>query len=82
MGTIRIGTRDSRLAIWQAAEVQKHLLEHGHHSELVYIKSEGDLDLALERELPLGGGGRPGPGRDVEDRVDSVVALDDHHLAA
>src|SRR5688500_9192463 len=46
MATIRIGTRDSRLAIWQASEVQKLLLEHGHHSALVYIKSEGDLDLA------------------------------------
>lgn len=42
---IRIGTRESRLAIWQATEVQKFLLEHGYHSELVYIKSEGDLDL-------------------------------------
>jgi hydroxymethylbilane synthase len=42
---LRIGTRESRLAIWQATEVQKLLLEHGHHSELVYIKSEGDLDL-------------------------------------
>jgi hydroxymethylbilane synthase len=42
---IRIGTRESRLAIWQATQVQKLLLENGHHSELVYIKSEGDLDL-------------------------------------
>jgi len=42
---IRIGTRDSRLAIWQATEVQKCLLSNGHHAELVYIKSEGDLDL-------------------------------------
>jgi hydroxymethylbilane synthase len=42
---IRIGTRDSRLAIWQASQVQKQLLDIGHHSELVYIKSEGDLDL-------------------------------------
>ncbi|HUQ65583.1 MAG TPA: hydroxymethylbilane synthase [Flavitalea sp.] len=42
---LRIGTRESRLAIWQATEVQKLLLNHGHHSELVYIKSEGDLDL-------------------------------------
>src|SRR5687768_14996039 len=42
---LRIGTRDSRLAIWQATEVQKLLLANGHHSELVYIKSEGDLDL-------------------------------------
>jgi hydroxymethylbilane synthase len=43
---IRIGTRESRLAIWQASEVQKQLLAVGHHSELVYIKSEGDLDLS------------------------------------
>lgn len=43
---IRIGTRESRLAVWQAGEVQKRLLEYGHHSELVYIKSEGDIDLA------------------------------------
>ncbi len=42
---LRIGTRESRLAIWQASEVQKKLLEHGYHSELVYIKSEGDIDL-------------------------------------
>lgn len=42
---IRIGTRDSRLAIWQATEVQKHLSKSGIDSELVYIKSEGDIDL-------------------------------------
>lgn len=43
---IRIGTRESPLALWQASEVQKLLLANGHHSELVYIKSEGDLDLS------------------------------------
>ena len=42
---IRIGTRESRLAVWQASEVQKHLLTHGYHAELVYIKSEGDIDV-------------------------------------
>ncbi len=42
---VRIGTRESPLALWQATEVQKLLLAKGHHSELVYIKSEGDLDL-------------------------------------
>jgi hydroxymethylbilane synthase len=42
---IRIGTRESRLAIWQATEVQKLLLSHGLHSELVYIRSDGDIDL-------------------------------------
>src|SRR5690606_17197093 len=44
--TIRIGTRESRLAIWQATEVQKHLAADGVHSELVYIKSEGDIDTS------------------------------------
>ena len=43
--SLRIGTRESRLAIWQATEVQKLLLADGCHSELVYIKSEGDIDL-------------------------------------
>lgn len=43
---IRIGTRDSQLAVWQATEVQKLLAAHGYVSELVYIKSEGDLDLS------------------------------------
>ncbi len=43
---IRIGTRDSRLAIWQATEVQKYLSAAAVNTELVYIKSEGDIDLA------------------------------------
>jgi len=42
---IRIGTRDSELALWQAKAVQ-HQLEHlGHKTELVPVKSEGDLTL-------------------------------------
>lgn len=42
---IRIGTRESQLAVWQATEVKKLLAQNGFASELVYIKSEGDLDL-------------------------------------
>jgi hydroxymethylbilane synthase len=41
---LRIGTRDSQLAVWQATWVQDLLKKHGVSSELVYIKSEGDLD--------------------------------------
>lgn len=41
---LRIGTRDSQLAVWQATWVQNLLKEKGQASELVYIKSEGDLD--------------------------------------
>jgi len=42
---IRIGTRDSQLAIWQATRVQELLAQFHFPSELVYIKSEGDIDL-------------------------------------
>ena len=45
MGKIRIGTRESQLAIWQATEVKNLLAKNGHESELVFIKSEGDIDL-------------------------------------
>ncbi len=41
----RIGTRDSQLAVWQATLVQDLLKQHGIESELVLVKSEGDLDL-------------------------------------
>ena len=41
---IRIGTRESQLAVWQAMTVQQLLLATGIESELVYIKSEGDTD--------------------------------------
>ncbi|HEY4148854.1 MAG TPA: hydroxymethylbilane synthase [Chitinophagaceae bacterium] len=43
--SIRIGTRESQLAVWQASLVQQLLKAAGIESELVYIKSEGDIDL-------------------------------------
>lgn len=42
---IRIGTRDSELASWQAKQVAQKLEELGHATELIFVKSEGDLDL-------------------------------------
>jgi hydroxymethylbilane synthase len=42
---IRIGTRESQLALWQANRVKQLLQYHGVNAELVHIKSEGDLDL-------------------------------------
>jgi hydroxymethylbilane synthase len=42
--TIKIGTRESQLAVWQATLVQSLLSKNGIPSELVYIKSEGDVD--------------------------------------
>lgn len=42
---IRIGTRESQLAVWQATLVKDLLQKAGYSSELVFIKSEGDTDL-------------------------------------
>lgn len=42
---LKIGTRDSELAVWQATLVQNQLAAHHIASELVYIKSDGDIDL-------------------------------------
>ena len=41
---IKIGTRESQLAVWQATLVQNLLHKNNIASELVYIKSEGDID--------------------------------------
>ncbi|MAZ26729.1 MAG: hydroxymethylbilane synthase [Cytophagaceae bacterium] len=43
--TIRIGTRDSELALWQANTVKNKLENLGYTSELVPVKSTGDLIL-------------------------------------
>lgn len=43
--TIRIGTRDSELALWQAHTVQKKLQDLGYKTEIVAVKSQGDLLL-------------------------------------
>ncbi len=45
MKPIKIGTRESELAVWQATQVQTLLKEKGFSSELIYIKSEGDIDI-------------------------------------
>ena len=43
--TIRIGTRDSELALWQAHTVQRKLEALGYDTELISVKSTGDLIL-------------------------------------
>ncbi len=42
---IRIGTRDSELALWQAKTVQQQLEYLGHKTEIIPVKSTGDLVL-------------------------------------
>ena len=47
--TLRIGTRDSELALWQAKKVQTLLENFGYTTSLVPVKSQGDLSL----DIPL-----------------------------
>lgn len=42
---IRIGTRDSELALWQAHTVEKKLNDLGYTTEIIAVKSEGDIIL-------------------------------------
>ena len=46
MNTIRIGTRDSELALWQAKTVQNQLKTLGYSTEIVSTKSHGDIELS------------------------------------
>ena len=43
--TIRIGTRDSELALWQAHTVEKKLNDLGYKTKIVAVKSTGDIIL-------------------------------------
>lgn len=42
---IRIGTRDSELALWQAHTVEKKLNDLGYKTEITAVKSQGDIIL-------------------------------------
>lgn len=42
---MHLGTRESKLALWQAQKVQSLLAEQNHETELVLISSEGDVNL-------------------------------------
>lgn len=46
---VRIGTRGSRLALWQAERVAGLIAEQGHEAELVVIRTTGDR----RRDVPL-----------------------------
>lgn len=42
---IKIGTRDSELALWQANTVSKKLNDLGYKTEIIAVKSDGDIIL-------------------------------------
>jgi hydroxymethylbilane synthase len=72
---IRIGTRDSELATWQARLVEGKLQKLRHQTEIVFVKSEGDLDLTTPL-TEMGGKGVFTKALDdalLEDRIDVAV---------
>lgn len=44
-GSLKLGTRGSRLALWQAEWVQAALARHGVPSEVVIVKTRGDAEV-------------------------------------
>lgn len=73
--TIKIGTRDSELATWQAKTVASRLNNLGFETELVFVKSEGDLDLTTPL-TDMGGKGVFTKALDdalLENRIDLAV---------
>lgn len=72
---IRIGTRDSQLATWQAKKVAAELQSAGYPVEIIFIKSEGDLDLTTPL-TEMGGKGVFTKALDdalLENRIDVAV---------
>ena len=72
---VRIGTRDSELAVWQAKNVANQIEKNGHKTELVYVKSEGDLNLTTPL-TEMGGKGVFTKALDdalLENRIDLAV---------
>lgn len=53
---LRIGTRGSKLALWQAEYTKAELARHGVESELIIIKTRGDLIQHLSFEKMEGKG--------------------------
>ena len=46
MPHVRIGTRTSALAMWQATKVSQMLIERGYTTEVIGISSTGDQSLS------------------------------------
>ncbi|MBV8546840.1 MAG: hydroxymethylbilane synthase [Acidobacteria bacterium] len=65
--TIRIGTRGSQLALWQANEVSKHLAERGYQTQIIPFKTTADK----RQDVPLASIG--GKGLWVKELEDALL---------
>ena len=92
LSTIRIGTRGSKLALWQAEWVAAQLTQRGHDVELIVITTQGDSSSQSLKQV----GGQGVFTKEIQnellaERVDVAVhslkdlptlPVDDLHLAA
>ncbi len=67
--TLRIGTRGSTLARWQAGRIQELLAQKGIASELVIIRTSGDV-----RSFPKPGPGETGKGLFTKEIEEALLA--------
>lgn len=51
MATIRVGTRGSKLALWQAEWVAAQLRQRGHEVELMIVSTQGDISTMSLSEV-------------------------------
>ena len=75
--TIRIGTRASNLAMWQARAVQDALINAGHAAEVVPFTSMGDRSLGGQLSSSVGQFIHAIDDRLVSDEVDIAVIRKD-----
>lgn len=71
--TVRIGTRTSSLAMWQASKVSKILESNGLETEIVGIKSKGDKSLGGNLASSVGQFIHAVDSKLLEDEIDIAV---------
>lgn len=65
MTFIRIGSRGSQLALWQANHIADILKQHGHTVELEIIRTTGDRMQQPDFVLPVSPDGQPADGKGI-----------------
>lgn len=72
-GTLRIGSRGSQLALWQANHIADRLRAAGHHVEIEIIRTLGDA-MQHVPFAQVGGGARDGKGMFTKEIEESLLA--------
>jgi hydroxymethylbilane synthase len=81
MTTIRIGSRGSQLALWQANHIASELRTHGHTVEIEIIRTTGDRMQSPDFVMPEGQNGKGIFIKEIEEAlIDGRIDLAVHSL--